>query len=177
LVGPPASAKTMFLTSLMHKLKNAYFTDGVNSTKAGTIDYLVTNKPRYLLIDEFDKMSSKDQVILLNLMETGIVSETKYGKTRSLRMRTSVFATSNTVENISKPLQSRFFMIELEPYTYEQFCEITHELLLRHNIEKAVAGFIADEVWNKSQDVRDCVRIGSMTRSLEDVKFILETFL
>jgi len=28
LVGPPASAKTMFLTSLMHQLKNSYFADG-----------------------------------------------------------------------------------------------------------------------------------------------------
>src|SRR5438093_8390574 len=41
LVGPPASAKTMFLTSLMHRLENSYFTDGGSSTKAGMIDYLV----------------------------------------------------------------------------------------------------------------------------------------
>jgi holliday junction DNA helicase RuvB len=39
LVGPPASAKTMFLTSLM-QLKNSYFSDGANSTKAGMIDYV-----------------------------------------------------------------------------------------------------------------------------------------
>jgi len=59
LVGPPASAKTMFLTSLM-QLKNSYFSDGVNSTKAGIIDYVLEKRPRYLLIDEIDKMSSKD---------------------------------------------------------------------------------------------------------------------
>jgi ATP-dependent protease Clp ATPase subunit len=52
LVGPPASAKTMFLTSLMHHLKSSYFADGANSTKAGMIDYLFENRPRYLLIDE-----------------------------------------------------------------------------------------------------------------------------
>ena len=80
LVGPPASAKTMFLTSLV-KLKNSYFADGANSTKAGMIDYLFENRPKYLLIDEIDKMSSKNQAFLLNLMETGITSETKYGKT------------------------------------------------------------------------------------------------
>jgi Holliday junction DNA helicase RuvB len=39
LVGPPASAKTMFLTSLL-RLKNAYFVDGGNSTKAGIIQYM-----------------------------------------------------------------------------------------------------------------------------------------
>ena len=81
LVGPPASAKTMFLTSLM-QLKNSYFSDGGASTKSGMIDYLFANRPRYLLVDEIDKMPAKDQASLLNLMETGIVSETKYGKTR-----------------------------------------------------------------------------------------------
>lgn len=44
LVGPQASAKTMFLTSLM-QLKNSYFTDGGNSTKSGMIDYLFENRP------------------------------------------------------------------------------------------------------------------------------------
>ena len=81
LVGPPASAKTMFLTSLM-QLKNSYFSDGGASTKSGMIDYLFANRPRYLIVDEIDKMPAKDQASLLNLMETGIVSETKYGKTR-----------------------------------------------------------------------------------------------
>ena len=71
LVGPPASAKTMFLTSLMHHVKDTYFADGANSTKAGMIDYLFANRPRYILVDEIDKMSPKDQTFLLNLMETG----------------------------------------------------------------------------------------------------------
>jgi DNA replicative helicase MCM subunit Mcm2 (Cdc46/Mcm family) len=83
LVGPPASAKTMFLTSLMHQLKNSYFTDGANSTKAGMIDYPFETRPKYLLVDEIDKMSSKDQAFLLNLMETGIVNQTKHRKNRS----------------------------------------------------------------------------------------------
>jgi hypothetical protein len=55
LVGPSASAKTMFLTSL----KNSYFTDGTNCAKAGMIDYLFENRPRYLLLDEIDKMATK----------------------------------------------------------------------------------------------------------------------
>jgi Holliday junction DNA helicase RuvB len=32
LIGPPASAKTMFIKSMMMKLNNSYFTDGGNST-------------------------------------------------------------------------------------------------------------------------------------------------
>jgi holliday junction DNA helicase RuvB len=177
LEGPPASAKTMFLTSLMQQLKNSYFADGGSSSKAGMIDYLLTNKPRYLLVDEIDKMSSKDQVFLLNLMETGIVSETKYGKTRFAQMKTSVFATSNNIKKLSSPLQSRFFIVKLEPYTYEQFLEITNELLSHHKVEGDVSSVIADAVWNKSQDIRDCVRIGKLTKSIEDVGFVVDTFL
>lgn len=51
LVGPPTSAKTMFLKSLTLQVKNSYFNDVGNSTKAGVIDYLFGNKPRYPLID------------------------------------------------------------------------------------------------------------------------------
>ena len=60
----------MFLTSLMHPLKNSYFTDDGSSTKAGMIEYIFGNRPRYLLIDEIDKTAPKDQAFLLNLMET-----------------------------------------------------------------------------------------------------------
>ena len=87
--------------------------DGANSTKAGMIDYLFTNNTRYLLVDEIDKMSPKDQTFLLNLMETGIVTETKYGKTRTKHIQISVFATSNDARRISVPLQSRFFIVNI----------------------------------------------------------------
>lgn len=78
--------------------------------------------------------------MLLNLMETSILAETKYGKTRSARVKTAVFATSNNIHRLSAPLQSRFFIIELEPYTYEQFSDITTQLLSHHNIERRVVG-------------------------------------
>ena len=38
LIGPPASAKTMFIKSMMMKLDNSYFTDGGNSTKTGMLE-------------------------------------------------------------------------------------------------------------------------------------------
>lgn len=102
------------------------------------IDYVFANRPRYLLVDEIDKMSPKDQSFLLNLMETGIVTETKYDKTRLVQMKTSVFATSNKIKKLSTPLQSRFFIVQLAPYTYEQFCSITEKLLSRHKMQEGV---------------------------------------
>jgi Holliday junction DNA helicase RuvB len=147
LSGPPASAKTMFLLSLRQHLKNSYFIDGGNTTKAGIIDYLFKNRAPYLLIDEIDKMSPRDQTFLLNLMETGIVTETKYGRTREAKIKTSVFATCNDPRKLSAPLQSRFFIVDLEPYTYEQFYEITVHLL-----DKDFARVVADAVWNTSKN-------------------------
>jgi Holliday junction DNA helicase RuvB len=138
LIGPPASAKTLFMRTLT-QLQNSYFTDGGNSTKAGMIDYIFNNEPKYLLIDEIDKMSTKDQTFLLNLMETGIVSETKHGKTRTIHMKTWVFASSNNITNITRPLKSRFFPIKFKPYTYEQFYEITVKVLKRQNINEEIA--------------------------------------
>jgi Holliday junction DNA helicase RuvB len=58
------------------RLEDSYFIDCSKATKSGVIDYIFDHKPKYLLLDELDELSRKDQTFLLNLMETGIVSET-----------------------------------------------------------------------------------------------------
>src|SRR5918995_1132315 len=160
LTGPPASAKTLFLQSLM-KLKNSSFIDCSNATKSGVVDYIFDKKPKYLLSDELDKLSRKDQTFLLNLMETGIVSETKYNKTRKMEIKTSVFAASNNVERVIEPLQSRFFIVKLHAYTYEQFCDITVRLLTsdQYNVNEEIAKATIEAVWRRSRNIRDAIKI------------------
>ena len=80
LMGKPGCAKTMFLMEMVRRLKNSYLIVGSNTTKAGLVNQLFEKQPKYLLIDELDKMSGSDQVSLLHLMETGIISETKVKK-------------------------------------------------------------------------------------------------
>ena len=174
LTGPPASAKTMFLLSLREHLKNTYFIDGGNTSKAGIIDYLIANHPRYLLVDEIDKMARQNQTFLLNLMETGIVSETKFRKTREAHLKSSVFGTCNDPTKLSNPLLSRFFLVKLERYTYEQFYEITAHMM---DVPEDMGRFITCSVWSTSRDIRDCVRIGKLARSEEEVKFLVENFI
>ena len=77
------------------KLPRSYFTLGSHSTKAGMIDYLFKNRPRNLIIDEIEYMPIKDQAVLLSLMESGILSETKFEKVRKSALRTWVFASCN----------------------------------------------------------------------------------
>lgn len=177
LTGPPASAKTLFLQSLM-KLKDSHFVDCSNASKSGIVDYIFENKPKYLLLDELDKLSRKDQTFLLNLIETGIVSETKYRRTRKMGIRSFVFATSNNVEKIIEPLQSRFFIVKLQDYTYDQFYEITIRLLTsnQHNVDEGIARAATAAVWSTSRNIRDSIKIASMARSSEDIDWLVNTF-
>jgi Holliday junction DNA helicase RuvB len=177
LSGPPASAKTLFLQSLM-RLKSSHFIDCSNATRSGVIDFVFKQRPKYLLLDELDKLSRKDQTFLLNLMETGIVSETKFGKIRKIEMKTSVIATSNNVEKIIEPLQSRFFVVRLRAYTYEQFNYIAIRLLTmnRYNIDEEIAQATVEAVWRTSRNIRDAIKIAKMAKSVGDVDWIITTF-
>ena len=77
-------------------------------------------------------------------------------------------------------LQAIIQVIELEPYTYEQFYEITVRLLTnQHKVKEEIAKATADAVWNriKSADIRDSVRVARMAKSIEDVNFIVDSFL
>jgi holliday junction DNA helicase RuvB len=178
LVGPAASAKTVFMRSLV-KLSSSYFTHGTNTTKVGMIDYIFENRPKYLLIDEIDKMQNRDQAFLLNLMETGIVSETKYQKARNMKAKIWVFAGGNNSNNLIQAMRSRFFIIKLDPYTYQQFSEIKEQMLMLKGIGVEITKATADAVRNKirSGNIRDCIRIARMAKSLEDVNIIVNTYL
>jgi hypothetical protein len=48
-VGPPASAKSIFMTRLT-SLERSYYAIGSSFTKPGIFDYLFENRPRYLLL-------------------------------------------------------------------------------------------------------------------------------
>ena len=115
LTGLPSSSKTTFLLEMLEGLDNTYFIDAVAVSGAGMMDLLFSNNAKYLLIDEIDKMKIIDQAALLNVMETGILSQTKLkGKTRQKSMKLWIFATSNNVERLSEPLRSRFMELHLD---------------------------------------------------------------
>jgi Holliday junction DNA helicase RuvB len=176
LVGPPASAKTLFMLECM-KLERSFFTLGSHSTKAGMIDYLFENRPRYLLIDEIEHMPYKDQTILLSLMETGILSETKSQKTRNTQLKTWVFATCNNKERLLTPILSRFMIFHLKPYNRSKFIEISNKILANNGTNHDLANTISESVWNKlkSRDIRDSVKIAKLVKTKEDILMITKT--
>jgi Holliday junction DNA helicase RuvB len=176
LVGPPASAKTLFMVECM-KLERSYFTLGSHSTKSGMIDYLFAKRPRYLIVDEIEHMPMKDQTALLSLMETGILAETKFQKTRNTHLKTWVFATSNATDRMLTPLLSRFVVLHFKQYSFGSFQEVCAHILGREGVTSDVAVAIAEAVWRKlkSKDIRDCIKIGRLAKTKEDVEWIAQT--
>ena len=178
LVGPPASANTLFMLEFL-KLERSYFTLGSHSTKAGMIDYLFDYRPRYLLVDEIEHMPYKDQTSLLSIMETGILTETKSQKTRSTQLKTWIFATCNNKEKLLSPLLSRFIIFHLKPYNRDKFIEVSNGILVKNDIPYDLANEISHVVWNKlkSRDIRDCIKISRLAKTIEDVEWIAKTLI
>jgi MoxR-like ATPase len=179
LCGPPASAKSLFMRSLT-RLERSYYAVGSSSTKSGIFDYLFEHRPRYFIIDELDKMNKKDQTSLLNLMESGILSELKHKQQRTTQLKTWVFASSNSTDKLLPPLLTRFRDIHFTPYTEEEFVEIVVNVLDREEgIDRDIAILIADSVFNrlKSANVRECVRIARLAKNdYAQVNKIIDTF-
>lgn len=178
LVGPPASAKTLFMLGCM-KLERSYFTLGTHSTKSGMLDYLFEKRPRYLIIDEIEHMSIRDQTVLLSLMETGIIAETKHMKTRNTQVKTWVFATTNETNHMLTPLLSRFLVLHFKQYKFENFLDISIHMLGQEGIAKDIANEVATQVWHnmRSKDIRDCIKIAHLAKTKDDVISIVETLL
>jgi replication-associated recombination protein RarA len=177
LTGPPSSSKTVFLLEMLEGLDDTYFIDAVGASGPGMVEHLFSNNTKYLLIDEIDKMKKNDQATLLNVMETGILSETKLGKTRQKKMKLWIFATSNNVERLSVELRSRFMELHLEEYTYEEFIEIVRRLLKKgYHLDANLSEKIGHAVWNrmKSKDIRDVLNIAKLTKSATDVDWLVD---
>jgi Holliday junction DNA helicase RuvB len=179
LCGPPSSGKSLFMSSL-NRLERSYYAVGSNSTKSGIFDYLFEYRPRYFIIDELEKMNKKDQTSLLNLMESGILSELKHNQKRSTQLKTWVFASCNSTDKLLQPLLTRFRDIHFKPYTEEEFVEIVVKVLDREEgIDRDIALIIADSVFNrlKSSNIRECVRIARLAKNNPaQVNQIIETF-
>jgi Holliday junction DNA helicase RuvB len=105
-------AKTQFLLAIRNISKSeSCFIIVSSSTKKGIVDLLFEKRPQILLIDELETMSYDTQESLLNLMETGIISETKKTCRREIQLEnTRIFATSNDTKALCGPLLSRFIV-------------------------------------------------------------------
>ncbi|MFY9565643.1 MAG: AAA family ATPase [Nitrososphaeraceae archaeon] len=182
LVGPPASGKTMFLLAIQKNMKDAFFIDATNASGAGIVDKLFAYpRAKIILIDEIEKMTKRDQNMLLNLLETGLLVSTKVRKTQEMEFKgIKLFATSNDIERLSKPLRSRLMEFHLPEYNFDEFREIVVKLAAKgYRLNREVADKIAFVVWYEmgTKDVRDALQLAKLVRNIDDVDKTARTIM
>jgi len=178
LWGATGTAKTIFMQELS-RLNRSRYALGGSSTKAGIARFLIDNRPLFLLIDEIDKMDSADYSVLLSLMETGIVSELKTGRTEEVKLNTRVYAACNNIESIPEEIISRFIVFRIKKYSADDFKKVTFRVLTeRENVSAKIAKYIADKLVRKTRDIRCAVHVSRLIteESKKEVDRILETF-
>lgn len=167
LEGDPATAKSLIAKKIADYYgKNAHYTYGSGSSRAGVFDYCFHNpKLKYLVIDELDKMKKEDQASLLNLMESGVLVEMKQGKQRSTEMNVTVIATANDLKKIIKPLLTRFEpnIFHMKGYTKDEYLDIGRQMLAgEERIKEDVAEIITRKVYELSSpppNIRAVVKV------------------
>jgi len=164
LEGPPGTAKTLMLQDV-GRLPGAQFYVGSTTTKSGLVGLLLQEHPRFLVIDEIDKMADNDMSPLLNLMETGTVTVLHHGDRQRMEMDCRVFAGGNDSRRISTAILSRFAKFEIPAYTEAEFVEVAHQVLIKREHQgPQMALLIANAVVKYSTDIRDAVRVARMAR-------------
>jgi len=146
---------------------------GSATSKAGLWDLVAEREPRFLLVDELDKMSAADTAALLSLMEGGRLVRAKKGRTLDVTVPVRVVAATNQVTRLSPELKSRFAIRTLKPYDAAQYRKVVKGVLIRReDVNPRLAEEIAQKLDGKSQDVRDAVRVARLSPQLSTDKAI-----
>jgi holliday junction DNA helicase RuvB len=177
LVGPPACAKSLFMLEIQKGMQyEVYFTEGAATTKAGLQKFIAENPYKeIIIIDEIDKMPIQHQEGLLTMMERGEFTTIKVRNTQTVKANIVIFATSISTERLSKPLLSRFTVLEIPEYTYPEFEGIS--LRIVNKLPQNTVIQIASSVWKAgSRDIRDVLKIAKLCNpadSEEDINRLI----
>ncbi len=179
LCGPPGCGKSEFLKQIRnHFEKESVFIDGSYGSKAGIFQILYDKRPKYVLLDEIDKLSSPDQLALLNLMENGKLTKTTKSESYEIVLKAWVFATANNEQKILEPLLDRFEAYHLTDYTDDQFRAIAVKRLKHEGIEnEELTLFIANAVLRGlgRKSFRDAIRIARKSKTIQYVEETIQT--
>ena len=158
--------------SIMDREKNCVYFDGSNSTNR-MLDVLEEERPKIMCVDEIGKLPKQFQNKLLNLMENGLVKVDQKNLQLDFKLEgLKVFATSNNVSKLSKPLQSRFRRLHLPRYTKEQFLNVAATVCPKLSEDTAI--MIAEKVYASKGDIRDVISISKLIRKYDGPEEIAE---
>jgi len=118
---------------------------------------LLTYQPKILILDELDKVRMDATAVLLSVMESGDVLQTKYRRHGGQKISLSVFAATNRDKGLAPELLSRFdTKLSFHPYSFENFIAVCRGYLSRYeNVPGDIAEYIAKQTWHQlDRDVR-----------------------
>jgi Holliday junction DNA helicase RuvB len=171
LVGPPSTGKTVMLMEV-ERLRGSIYITGEKITKAGLAEILLNRKPRYLIVDEIDKVDDVETLSVLNtLMESQRLVIVQHSKSVDIPMKVWVFAAANEIRKFRQDFLDRFAVIHLKPYDRETMKRvIVKVLVLRERVDRRLAEYIADKVVSTPfATVRDAVRLARLAKTREEV--------
>lgn len=150
LEGPPACAKSVMLEGIRSAVPSVFQAFGSRTSASGLSEALFEYHPQVLLLDEADKMRHDVYSVLLGLMESGEILETKTGKTRGIKLDTLVIAACNSSKKMSPEFLSRFaFHGHFPEYTREEFIDVVLGMLGRESCPLEIARIIGSRVFDE----------------------------
>jgi len=179
LHGSIASAKTLMLEELA-RLPRSKLVLGSNLSRAGLFELLFSERPKYLIVDELEKVEDENNLAaLLSLMERGLLTETKYRRYRRLQLKCWVYASANRIDRIWPELLSRFSAkLRFRDYTDNEFFEVVVNILTaREGLTESISAYIADMTLKdlNSRDVRNAIGVSRLlkTKDKADVDHVV----
>lgn len=91
-----------------------------------------------------------------------------------VKLSVHIIATGNSYDRIIEPLLSRFVVLKIPGYTFDEFSEIAVTRLRKENIEDSTARFIVEKVWNElgSRDIRDIIKVARLANTPHEVSSV-----
>ena len=100
------------------------------------------------------------------MMERGNFTNTKVRNTKTVKANIVIFATSNSIERLSKPLLSRFTVFQIPEYSYPEFEAISVRIIKKLPQNTVIQ--IASSVWKTgSRDIRDVLKIAKLCNAAD----------
>lgn len=189
IAGAAGTSKTIFLKVIEENLKrfgkNVHYLDSSTLSSSGVIEYLFSHDVEYLALDEIDKLEKPHQATFLNLLESGILQETKHKRIRKKEYFNLVtIATANYIEKLMHPLLTRFLVLEIPEYSKDQFFKISQALLTeQYGKTKEIALYITQNIWDlykikrkQIPNMRQCVQVATISgNNQKQIDVIIKT--
>jgi hypothetical protein len=157
LEGPPASVKSTILDAIRNVVPDSTMVFGRGASAKGLSNRLFEEQPSVLLMDELDKSKKEVREMILGLMETGEIINTKADDSRGIVLDTLVFAACNSSAMFAPEFKSRFAMHPcFERYTRSEFINVVIAMVSKGSTcPVELAEYIAIQVFdNELGDVR-----------------------